>query len=219
MLNLDFSKELLIDTQAMEWLASPLAGVMRKPLEREGKEHGYTTSIVKYEPGSHFSEHPHPMGEEILVLSGVFSDENGDYPAGSYLRNPPNSRHAPFSHEGCEIFVKLNQFSIEDTTTINRAVEIKAIEAGWTFLHSHNNETVWLVNLSKGEELLLPMASQGIEELLLFEGELSIDGKTHPNGLWFRSTRLAEHHLIAVSDAKLIVRTRPIPKIASDVSS
>ncbi|WP_117233896.1 cupin domain-containing protein [Vibrio maerlii] len=219
MLNLDFSKELLIDTQAMNWLPSPLAGVMRKPLEREGKEHGYTTSIVKYEPGSRFSEHRHPMGEEILVLSGVFSDEHGDYPAGSYLRNPPNSRHSPFSHEGCEIFVKLNQFSIEDTTTINRAVEINAIEPGWTLLHNHSDETVWLVSLTIGDEVILPMESQGIEELLLFDGEISVDGNAYPNGLWFRSTLLAEHKLVAGSDAKLIVRTRPIPRFASVVSS
>lgn len=29
----------------------------------------------------------HPGGEEILVPEGLFRDEDGDYPAGSWLRN------------------------------------------------------------------------------------------------------------------------------------
>ncbi|NMU53125.1 cupin domain-containing protein, partial [Vibrio parahaemolyticus] len=101
MLNMDFSKRIVIDTAQQEWIASPSKGVWRKPLEREAKESGHTTSVVKYEPNSHFSTHPHPHGEEILVLEGVFSDEHGDYPAGTYLRNPPGSQHAPYSKEGC----------------------------------------------------------------------------------------------------------------------
>lgn len=64
------------------------------------------TSLVRYQPGSHFSAHEHGGGEEILVLDGVFEDEHGYYPAGSYLRNPPGSRHTPGSTEGCVIFVR-----------------------------------------------------------------------------------------------------------------
>ncbi|MBO0236762.1 cupin domain-containing protein, partial [Vibrio parahaemolyticus] len=74
-----------------------------------------------------FSTHPHPQGEEILVLEGVFSDEYGDYPAGTYLRNPPGSQHAPFSKEGCVILVKLNQFESEDLET----VRINTNQASW----------------------------------------------------------------------------------------
>lgn len=77
-------------------------------------EFGHTTSIVKYDPGSRFAQHHHPMGEEIFVLQGVFSDESGDYPAGTYLRNPPGSYHSPFSDQGCIIFVKLNQSIARD---------------------------------------------------------------------------------------------------------
>ena len=40
------------------------------------------------------------------MLEGVFSDEGGDHAAGTYLRNPPGSAHAPFSREGCLLFVK-----------------------------------------------------------------------------------------------------------------
>ncbi len=82
MLNMDFSQRVVIETGRQNWVASPSQGVWRKPLEREAKESGHVTSVVKYEAGSRFSPHLHPYGEEIFVLDGVFSDENGDYPAG-----------------------------------------------------------------------------------------------------------------------------------------
>ena len=110
MLNMDFSKRVVVNTADEEWVASPRAGVWRKPLAREEAEQGHATSIVRYDAGASFSVHDHPLGEEILVLDGVFSDETGDYPAGTYLRNPEGFRHAPFSKEGCVILVKLHQF-------------------------------------------------------------------------------------------------------------
>jgi anti-sigma factor ChrR (cupin superfamily) len=68
------------------------------------------TSVVRYEPDSSFPAHDHPEGEEILVLDGVFSDEHGDWPAGTYLLNPEGFRHQPFSKPGCVLLVKLRQF-------------------------------------------------------------------------------------------------------------
>lgn len=88
-LNMDRSQRMAVDTGNLEWEASPVAGVWRKKLEREAAESGQVTSVVRYAPGTCFTAHSHPLGEEILVLEGVFSDEHGDYPAGAYLRNPP----------------------------------------------------------------------------------------------------------------------------------
>ena len=85
MLNMQFDKSVVINTREQEWEASPMPGVWRKPLARKAVEHGHTTSLVRYDPGSSFSSHNHPMGEEILVLEGVFSDEHGNYPAGTYF--------------------------------------------------------------------------------------------------------------------------------------
>lgn len=112
---MDFFKQVVINSQTLTWQASPMAGVWRKPLAREAAEHGHATSIVKYEAGSSFNSHQHPLGEEILVLDGVFSDEYGDYPAGSYFRNPDGTSHAPYSKDGCTLFVKLHQFDKNDT--------------------------------------------------------------------------------------------------------
>ena len=60
----------------------------------------------------------HTGGEEFFVLEGVFQDEHGDFPAGSYIRNPPNSKHTPGSELGCTIFVKLWQFDLADRTHV-----------------------------------------------------------------------------------------------------
>jgi hypothetical protein len=89
-------------------------------LDRVGGERGRATSIVRYAPGSAFPAHTHDAGEEFLVLDGVFRDEHGDYPAGTYARNPPGTRHAPGSAAGCTIFVKLRQFDPEDRRTVRR---------------------------------------------------------------------------------------------------
>lgn len=62
---------------------------------------------MRYAPCSEFSPHVHTGGEEFIVLDGVFQDEHGDFPAGSYIRNPPESSHKPGSESGCLIFVKL----------------------------------------------------------------------------------------------------------------
>jgi hypothetical protein len=81
-------------------------------------ESGRATSIVRYEPGARFHAHRHPMGEEFFVLEGTFCDEQGDYPAGSYVLNPPDSRHAPWTRDGCVLFVKLCQYAGPDRKRI-----------------------------------------------------------------------------------------------------
>lgn len=99
----------------MPWQPSPMPGVSRRMLDRVGEEVARATSIVRYDSGSKFSPHVHSGGEEFLVLDGVFQDEHGDFPVGTYVRNPMNTRHTPASEPGCEIFVKLWQFESSET--------------------------------------------------------------------------------------------------------
>ena len=87
-------------------------------LDRIGDEVARATTIVRYAPGSQFSPHVHGGGEEFLVLEGVFQDEHADFPAGSYVRNPPQSRFTPGSKSGCTMFVKLWQFDLTDHTHV-----------------------------------------------------------------------------------------------------
>ena len=99
-LNSDFKARVVQHAADAAWTPSPLPGVDRRMLDRVGDEVARATSIVRYAPASRFPRHTHPDGEEILVLSGTFSDEHGDYPEGWYLRNPPDSAHRPSSRDG-----------------------------------------------------------------------------------------------------------------------
>jgi hypothetical protein len=117
-INAEFDKRVIIHSNQLGWVDSPMPGVTRRPLDRVGDEVARATSIVKYASGSHFSSHVHTGGEEFFVLDGVFQDEHGDFPEGSYIRNPPQSSHTPGSELGCIIFVKLWQFQPSDPTHV-----------------------------------------------------------------------------------------------------
>jgi quercetin dioxygenase-like cupin family protein len=117
-LNANFTQRVVMHGDAIAWQDSPMAGVSRRMLDRIGDEVARATSIVRYAPGSAFSPHVHTGGEEFIVLDGVFSDEHGDFPAGSYIRNPPQSRHTPGSEPGCTIMVKLWQFDPADRSHV-----------------------------------------------------------------------------------------------------
>ena len=117
-LNSDFGARAAVHAARLDWTPSPIPGVDRRMLDRIGDEVARATSIVRYAPHSHFSAHTHGGGEEFLVLDGVFQDEHGDYPAGTYVRNPPGSSHTPGSEPGCTIFVKLWQFDPDDRTQL-----------------------------------------------------------------------------------------------------
>ena len=74
---------------------------------------------MRFAPESYFPAHTHGGGEEYLVLEGTFSDKSGDYGPGFYVRNPPGSRHQPFTKDGCTILVKLWQFDEDDLKQLN----------------------------------------------------------------------------------------------------
>ncbi|WP_143693685.1 cupin domain-containing protein [Vibrio rotiferianus] len=215
MLNMDFSKRLVIRASDQDWVASPAAGVWRKPLEREAKESGHTTSLVKYEPNSKFATHPHPRGEEILVLEGVFSDEYGDYPAGTYLRNPPGSKHAPFSKKGCVLLVKLNLFGPNDL----EPVRINTSQAEWLPgigglqvmpLHNFEHEHVALVKWPKGEKFQ-PHHHFGGEEILVLSGELNDEFGNYPKHTWLRNPHMSEHFPFVIQETVIWVKTGHLP--------
>jgi anti-sigma factor ChrR (cupin superfamily) len=215
MINMDFKQRIVIDTQAKEWIASPMTGVWRKPLAREEAERGHATSIVRYDPGSHFSEHDHPLGEEILVLAGTFSDHTGDYPAGTYFRNPEGFRHAPFSEEGCELLVKLHQFQTGDDAHI----VIDTHNASWSPgngnlqvlpLHDFKTEQVALVRWPAGEQFTAH-SHFGDEEIYVIEGELIDELGRYPAGTWIRSPHLSQHCPYVEQDTLIWVKVGHLP--------
>jgi anti-sigma factor ChrR (cupin superfamily) len=193
-LNGDLSQRIHIDTAAMDWTPSPGGHVLRKRLHRVGPpEAGQVTSIVRYEPGSRFPAHDHPEGEEILVLDGVFSDEHGDWPAGTYLLNPEGFRHAPFSQPGCLLFVKLRQFPGTDRrhVAIQTREEnwIKSVRknVGWKKLYAqepyadHMRLECWESPSAIGR-INFPQGA----ELLVLAGEFADEHGSYPTGSWLR---------------------------------
>jgi anti-sigma factor ChrR (cupin superfamily) len=215
LLNMDFDRKVVVDTSLQDWVPSPSPGVWRKPLARAAAEHGHTTSIVRFDPGSYFSRHEHPLGEEILVLDGVFSDEHGDYPAGTYLRNPPGSGHSPFSREGCTLFVKLDQFAPDDTAE----VRVDTRNSPWLPgqgalevmpLHSFLGEHVALVKWPPGERFQ-PHRHFGGEEILVLSGEFRDEFGRYPAGTWLRSPHMSQHHPFVDAATVIWVKVGHLP--------
>jgi anti-sigma factor ChrR (cupin superfamily) len=210
MLNMDFNQKVVIEFAQQDWVTSPMPGVWRKPLAREDKERGHATSIVRYEPGARFSPHDHPKGEEILVLEGVFSDETGDYPAGTYLRNPEGFRHAPFSTQGCVLLVKLHQFQADDTHHVVIDTHSAPFRPGSGRLqvlplHQHGSEQVALVRWPAGERFQAHSHFGG-EEIYVISGELRDEHGSYPQGTWIRSPHMSRHFPFVDEDTLIWVK-------------
>ncbi len=93
----------VINTRTATWHPGLVPGLLVLPLSEFASTH---TAMVRWAPNTHFNPHRHFGGEEIFVLEGVFEDEHGRYPAGSWIRSPHMSAHQPYSIEGCTILVK-----------------------------------------------------------------------------------------------------------------
>ncbi|MEO9781261.1 MAG: cupin domain-containing protein [Sedimentitalea sp.] len=187
-LNADFDSPVVVHSDQLEWQASPMKGVDRRMLDRIGGEVARATTIVRYAPGSAFSAHTHTGGEEFIVLEGVFQDEHGDFPAGTYVRNPPTTSHTPSSAEGCTIFVKLWQFDMEDRTQFRKTMAEKLaapVEGVATaILHKDDREVVSYSHID-AEATLKSQAEGGIE-VLVIGGSITVGGDVLQKNDWLR---------------------------------
>ena len=187
-LNANFSERVVVHSDQLAWNASPMPGVDRRMLDRIGGEVARATTIVRYAPGSQFSAHTHTGGEEFIVLDGVFQDEHGDFPEGTYVRNPPTTSHTPGSEPGCTIFVKLWQFDMDDRTQFRKTManELAAPVDGvaTATLHRDDQEVVTYSHVDAGAALT--NADAGGIELLVISGSLTENGETLGKGAWLR---------------------------------
>lgn len=190
-INADFHERALVHAGELDWQPSPSPGVERRMLDRVGDEVARATSLVRYAPGSAFAAHRHELGEEFLVLEGVFQDESGDFPTGSYVRNPPGSEHVPASEPGCVIFVKLRQFHPEDRTQVRAfpddiAFRMTSTRPGVTAatLHADNREQVRIEHWEP--ETAVRLEAEGGIELLLLEGDCLESGEALSTHSWLR---------------------------------
>lgn len=189
--NDDFSKRAAVHAGQIPWTPSPTKGVDRRMLDRVGDEVARATTIVRYAPGSKFPSHVHSGGEEFLVLEGVFQDEHGDYPTGTYVRNPPTTEHTPGSEEGCVILVKLWQFNPADRNqfhikTAERASAMPLDQSDLlvTHLHEDDIENVRIEHWP-AHSTIRNETHDGIE-IFVLEGEFVESGETFKKWSWLR---------------------------------
>jgi anti-sigma factor ChrR (cupin superfamily) len=213
-LNADLSERVVVRSADMDWAPSPSPTVWRKRLYLDGPaEAGKVTSVVRYDPGSSFPTHGHPDGEEIFVLDGTFSDEHGDYPAGSYLLNPDGTSHAPYSKDGCTLFVKLRQYAGDGRMQVEMNTSVldwqeRAEGTIWQkplYRQGGYKEWTMLLKLDPGAESQ-PHTHPGGEEVFVIDGEFADDDGVYPAGTWTRNPPGSGHRIWSEKGAILLVR-------------
>ena len=222
-INADLAIRTIARTEDMEWASSPSGTVWRKRVHLVGPpETGQVTSVVRYEPQSTFPSHDHPQGEEILVLDGVFSDEHGNWPKGTYLLNPEGFRHAPFSDPGCLLFVKLRQFPGRDRQHV--AVDTNALD--WQpspvpgvarkllYRQPGFSDQTCLERWDPGAELGVVSYEQGAE-LFVIDGEFSDEEGSYSQGSWLRMPVASKHHPRTDGGCTLYLKTAGFPYLNS----
>lgn len=197
-INADLTKRVVVHSDQLPWVDSPMAGVQRRMLERDGGEVARATTIVRYAPNSYFDFHTHDAGEEFIVLEGTFSDEMGDFPKGMYVRNPSGSRHKPHTRDGCVILVKLRQFQSGD----DKFVRIDTHAAQWHSsnvpevefmpLHEFRSEKVVLEHWQPETELQSEKTCMG-KEIYVLSGSFSDEHGDYPAGTWIRMPPDSNH--------------------------
>lgn len=211
--NTDLTQRVVVHTVAHAWQPSPSGTVWRKPLYRQGGEYGPVTSVVRYAAGGAFAPHTHPQGEEILVLEGVFADEHGDYPAGTYLLNPDGSRHAPRSPVGCVLLVRLRQYAGADrpqqalaTPTLPWEPVSAGVQCQRLYAQAGYPETMTLLHLDPGAHWRWDRHPAG-EELFVLTGDVQDADSTYPAGTWIREPASGSSELSSTGGCRLYRRS------------
>lgn len=203
-----------VDTGKMAWTASPSGTVWRKRVHLVGPaESGQVTSVVRYDPSSSFPGHDHPGGEEILVLDGVFSDQQGDWPAGTFLLNPEGFHHAPFSRDGCVLLVKLRQYPGRDRLQV--ATNTDSLAWRQTTVHGVRSKPLYAqrgytdtMELQKWEAAADPgvVVYSGGAEVFVISGSFSDESGHYTRGCWLRFPCGAKHHPHTIDGCTLYVK-------------
>ena len=210
-INADYRQRVVLNHHDLPWTASPEGGVERRMLDRIGDEVAKATSIVRYKPGSQFRHHIHDLGEEIFVLDGIFSDETGDYPAGTYIMNPPGSSHAPFSTQGCTLFVKLRHLGQDQ---VEREI-VDTSKASWYQGLVPGLAVMPLMQQGSGSSLVKwapqtffnPHKHYGGEEIFVVDGIFEDEHGRYPAGTWIRSPHMSMHQPFSREGCTIFVKT------------
>ena len=210
-LHADLTQRVVIHHPDLPWTPSPEPGVERRMLERVGEELAKATTVVRYQPGAKFQTHTHDLGEEILVLEGVFSDETGHYPAGSYLMNPPGSFHAPFSEQGCTLFVKLRHLGpdqvVREVTDTTTAPWFQGMVPGLNVMPLMQQGSGSTLVKWAPQTYFNPHRHYGGEEIFVVSGVFEDEHGRYPAGTWIRSPHMSLHQPFSKEACVIFVKT------------
>ena len=144
-----------------------------------------------------------------VVLHGVFQDEHGDYPAGTYIRNPVGTHHIPRSDQGCVIFVKLWQFDSRDQDqcaidlhSVSMAADPDRIGVSQAELVCRDYENVMLEKWEPGAKAQL--SGEAGAEALILEGSLQRAGEEFARHAWIRLPAGHAEQLTAGDEGALV---------------
>ena len=210
-LNADYKQQIVLNHHDLDWAESAQTGVERRMLDSIGTEAAKSTSIVRYQPGSKFESQTHEFGAEILVLAGAFSDENGDYPTGTYMMNPPGSSHTPRSDDGCILFVKLGhlgadqqQREVVDTQTTQW---LQGMVPGLTVMPLMRQGLGSTLVRWAPKTYFNPHKHFGGEEIFVVSGVFEDEHGRYPSGSWIRSPHMSMHKPFSVEGCTIFVKT------------
>lgn len=208
----------IVRSNELPWFPSPMPGVDRRMLERAGEEVARATSIVRYAPRSRFSEHTHGGGEELLVLEGAFSDQHGEFSAGTYLRNPVGSSHAPRSDDGCVLFVKLHWMHAADQERVRARLDTAVRADEWEplpdadahgvtlrRLHAFAGEDTSVCRIAKGAEVERWPCPGGLE-LLVVAGSCTVERQKLGRNGWARLPSGCDVHVASTEGCVLLLK-------------
>lgn len=105
----DDQEQLAKDTNAGSWRPGRSAGSEKQHLHEYRQE---SVALFRWSPHTAIEPHRHAGGQEVFVIEGSYSDEFGEYPAGTWIRNPPGTRHAPVAGPGgALLYVKVGHLA------------------------------------------------------------------------------------------------------------
>ena len=208
----DLSQRVVLQHHDLPWTTSPVQGIERRMLDREGGEVARATSVVRYAAGTQFTNHVHGAGEEIFVLEGQFSDEHGTYTAGTYLKNPPGSSHAPRTDDGCLLFVNLRHLDANDRE--RQVIDTKAaswyqgLVEGLTVMPLSESGTQHTALVRWAPQTFFnPHRHYGGEEIFVIDGVFEDEHGRYPAGSWIRSPHLSAHQPFSKEGCIILVKT------------
>ena len=210
--NDDISLRAVLHSSELPWVDSSQPGIQSKLLEDRADEASRLTAIVRHGAKTRPETHTHPLGQEILVLDGVYEDDAGNYGAGTYIRNPPGSSHTACSSAGCTLFVKNNYLAPEDNqrtiVDTRNADWFEGLVTGLTVLPlaEFGTRHAALVRWAPKTKFN-PHRHYGGEEILVLEGVFEDEFGRYPAGTWMRSPHMSAHHPFSVDGCLILVMT------------